>query len=659
MQVIEERLMLLEAWLHEDPYQEDVNHKRDEYLSLMEELEILGKKMRKTDKMLALPNQPNIGKLERKREQYEREVTDIVLYAEQDTFFDLDGENGEAAMVAYMKANSLLGKPLETLAEMPGFEDSKAWNDSFGALDTRSIREERSSDVGSSPKGRKKNRNNKNSNNEDDGYNNSTAQLDLSQPYNITVLKKKLKKAKQLLEDTTSEKERKRLFKKISEYKDALATAEILNQRDNDDEETTTEGDDDSHASEESIDPPIRSPVKVFAPKPNPNANKWNNNSNVTSAHSTNGNEEPEEEEEEDDSDEAMYRLLKRKLSKATRLAKSSATSKTRHKYQRKVEQYLASLNQYDAWKNDQLAYGYDAGHSVEEESHETEWMEQQAAADEQRMAHEELQHQETQRRRTHAKTMLDSRKFNQEISPKDPVKKKDSSAPSSSSSQSSSSRAAPSSATAKVATGRNGSASEDESLDLEKYVDDERKQSKILRKKLAKVEGMIDDKLQQEGDEARYTKEFRKLQKKRKQYLTELGEDHASLANLSLGGSSMNMSSSGNPYDSASFDTSSNSFRIEDMIEEDDEEERNYQKARQARLQEHQRIREERLASARDKKPSSTHNDDEDDEEMELVRKKLKKVGKMLTNTEKGSKEYAKLLKKKKEYLAQLGEAG
>ena len=34
-------------------------------------------------------------------------------------FFDLDGENGEAAMVAYMKANSLLGTPLETLAERP------------------------------------------------------------------------------------------------------------------------------------------------------------------------------------------------------------------------------------------------------------------------------------------------------------------------------------------------------------------------------------------------------------------------------------------------------------------------------------------------------------------------------------------------------------
>ena len=94
-------------------------NKRDEYLSLMEELEILGKKMRKTDKMLAVPNQPNLAKLERKREQYEREVTDIVLYAEQDGFFDLDGENGEAAMVAYMKANSLLGTPLETLAERP------------------------------------------------------------------------------------------------------------------------------------------------------------------------------------------------------------------------------------------------------------------------------------------------------------------------------------------------------------------------------------------------------------------------------------------------------------------------------------------------------------------------------------------------------------
>ena len=196
MQVIEDRLMLLEAWLHEDPQQEDVDQKREEYLSLLEELEILGKKMRKTDKLLALPNQPNVAKLESKRDQYEREVTDIVLYAEQDAFFDLEGENGEAALNAYMRANSLLGQPLETLAEMSGFEDSKAWNDSFGPLDLRSDSGSASGEASAAK-----------SPSRPAQPGQSIANLDLSKPHNVTVLKKKLKKAKQMLEDTTSEKD--------------------------------------------------------------------------------------------------------------------------------------------------------------------------------------------------------------------------------------------------------------------------------------------------------------------------------------------------------------------------------------------------------------------------------------------------------------------
>jgi hypothetical protein len=566
MQVIEDRLLLLEAWLHDDPYQEEVNQKREEYLSLMEELEILGKKMRKTDKLLAVPNQPNLAKLERKRDQYEREVTDIVLYAEQDSFFDMEGENGEAALNAFMNANSLLGKPLETLAEMSGFEDSKAWNESFGTL-AGSTREERTLS-------------NHNRKRDPGNSGNSVSKMDMSKPHNQTIIKKKLKKAKQLLEDTTSESERKKLLKKLNEYNEALKRASVEKDESSDEEE---EG---SHSSEESIDPP----TKILSPRKNTPAKKTKKS----------------DEEEEGD---PAYILLKKKLIKAKKMLQTATTSQEVEKPRKKVDEYLRALAKYPAWKQDQLAYGYGAGHSVAEEDNDAEWMEHQAVADEERLVQEEIRQQANQHRRSQAKSILGARNKPQK------------------------------------ASSSNDSVSSDDSLDLDKYIEEERKLNKVIRKKLKKVEQMIQDKLKREGEGARNTKDFRKLQKKKKEYLTQLGEDHSSLANISVCGSSMNMSSFSSDVQISMMDLG---------VNDDNDDDREYRLAKEAKDQERQREREARLAA---KASKNKHNDDDDDPDVQLVRKKLKKLEKMLRATESGSKDEEKLLKKKRQYLAELGE--
>jgi len=582
MQVIEDRLMLLEAWLHEDPQQEDVDQKREEYLSLLEELEILGKKMRKTDKLLALPNQPNVAKLESKRDQYEREVTDIVLYAEQDAFFDLEGENGEAALNAYMRANSLLGQPLETLAEMSGFEDSKAWNDSFGPLDLRSDSGSASGEASAAK-----------SPSRPAQPGQSIANLDLSKPHNVTVLKKKLKKAKQMLEDTTSEKERKKLLKKITEYNDVLKDAvENL-----EDDESSDAGMD--NGSEGSIEPPRKSSKKILPTL------------------------------KQQDTDE--YRTLKKKLTKATKLLQNASNPKDLQKFQKKVDEYLASLKKFEAWKQDQLAYGFGAGHSVEENASETEWMEQQAAADEERLAEEGRQHQTNQLRRNQAKSMLEASRKEKGIGSGE--------------------------TDAKIKPGSRHS-NTDDSMDLETYIEEERKQTKILKKKLKKVEEMLDEKLAKEGNEARYTKEFRKLQKKRKQYLADLGEDHESLANVSLGGSmdtsfntsSLNLSGHGS-VDISVGDLGYNGTTPEGVCSD----EREYRSQQEELARERQARRHERLEVARAQQSSSKV--DENNPDIELLRKKLKKLDKMLKDTKPGSKDHDKLRKKRGQYLAELGE--
>ena len=169
--VLEEKLCLLENWLEEDPDDVALAQKHEEYEGLLEEVEILGKKMRKTIKLLS-KNDPSKEKLERKKDQYEREFQDIVLYVQNDPFFQNQEE---------LPPSSLLGKPLEMVMEMPGLEESIAsmdYNNSQNDLRGGNLEEIRQS---------------------------------------VHTLQKKLKKVEAMLE-TASFKEAKKLQKKRDQY---------------------------------------------------------------------------------------------------------------------------------------------------------------------------------------------------------------------------------------------------------------------------------------------------------------------------------------------------------------------------------------------------------------------------------------------------------
>jgi hypothetical protein len=129
LQEIEQKLCLLEAWIEQggegDGDNEDLLAKRNEYLCIYEEIEILLRKMRKIQKLLADPNQPSCAKLEKKQDKYLGELQDIEQYIEDDDFFLEDGRTTATTLqLLQMSSSSLLGKPLETLVEMPGQEDS-------------------------------------------------------------------------------------------------------------------------------------------------------------------------------------------------------------------------------------------------------------------------------------------------------------------------------------------------------------------------------------------------------------------------------------------------------------------------------------------------------------------------------------------------------
>ena len=184
---LEEKLFLLENWIQDEPEDEELQQKHEEYLSLLEEVDILGKKMRKTVKLLQVPNQPNTPKLEKKKDQYEREFQEIVNYVTNDPFFNQDQEDEEEdddLLPQEVRANSLLGLPLEMVQEMPGLEDSIATlNYQYRKPETQ----RRKADVKKLKK-------------------------------EVATLNKKLKKVEEMMENASTEKEKKKLERKHEEY---------------------------------------------------------------------------------------------------------------------------------------------------------------------------------------------------------------------------------------------------------------------------------------------------------------------------------------------------------------------------------------------------------------------------------------------------------
>jgi hypothetical protein len=184
--VLEDKLFLLESWMEEDPYDDSLRLKRDEYFGLSEEVDILGKKMLKTIKLLQEPNQPSVAKLEKKRDQYEREFQEIVQYVQTDPFF----AEVEESLPAALRANSLLGQPLDIVMEMPGLEESM--------VDFNYVPEEDDEDEASLQYTKKE----------------------------VAVLKKKLKRVEKFIKEATTPQEIENLENKLDEYMMALEEEE-------------------------------------------------------------------------------------------------------------------------------------------------------------------------------------------------------------------------------------------------------------------------------------------------------------------------------------------------------------------------------------------------------------------------------------------------
>jgi hypothetical protein len=607
MAVIEERILALESWLED--YQisqrdktrkqhQQVDAKHEEYIGLMEELEILGKKMRKTDKLLASNSQSasNQAKLYRKKEQYEQEVTNIVLYAESDPVFeDLllkssdggDDDDDGGAFDSFMNANSLLGRPLETLTEMSGFEDSKAWNDSFNPQDSRS---DFNSSNGSNPtavrKGKKKTQQQQQQEQQQQEQQqlleSSIADLDMTERKNILALKKKLKVAKAMFENSVDDWERTKLLKKVTEYQKKLE--EIKDHRHDDSSSdnggASVDRSSRTEISENSMEIPKQSSTQASS---NASSSFKKEKASGVPAKAT---KSPVEEDQ-------TYILLKKKLAKATKLQQTSSDSETVKKLKKKIQEYLNQLKQYRAWEDDMLSFGVGMSEAVEKEKIGHERLTREEMKTE-LIRLVEAEQKEQDNRRALARSMVDSKR-NYEYNDEDEE------------------------STDPGASDQNG-------LNLEKVVQEELKKVRLFRKKLKKVEEMMDDVVIAHGPGARSGKEFKKLEKKRKQYLSELGEGHASFSSLSIDASAM----------TESMPSSTNLMLPAEP-------------APTTRA---------RVASATMTAPTPKTNHEEEgstQEASDLLSKKLKKVERMIKEVEIGSADYTKLSKKKVQYLEEL----
>jgi len=529
MAVIEEKINLLRSWLEFDPQHDELEAKHTEYMGLMDELEILGKKMRKTDRLLDENHHSDSTKtnLLRKRKQYEKEVTDIVLYAEQDVFFDgKDGDMAEGGYVGHMHPNALLGRPLETLTEMSGFEDSKAWNDSRSdwSISGKSPRTPRKGHKRVDPE--------------------ALRALDLTQNENLKLVKKQLIKTKAMFEDSTDDRERKELMKQVTEYTQILDKAKQGRRADTDDD------DDDNDVGGGNGMSEVYSDGESKETKKRSKKNSTQNGG-ISSLSPGQTIQSPSPVDEDDE----RYTLLKRKLAKATTLAKNSTDDKNVRKLQTKIADYIEQLRSYPAWTKDQYSLGY----GEKEEEKEVK-----------------LEKRPSKNERQRRPSLDDSQWLN----------------------------------------GSMDTIMIDGNESMNHLLDDERGTTELIQKKLKKVERMMDDLLERRGDEARYTNEYRKLQKKRTQYMTELANRSESISRSSLNKSATSeqsiLISPSKGFDSPSVHESANAS-------------------------------------------SSSMFDGSQQDAVILLQKKLKKVEKMMSEMDSGTKEYIKLEKKRIQYRREL----
>lgn len=130
LQIVEERIYFIQGCLDEDPENEILYAKHEEYFDLYDQLQEVSKKLARVEKLLA--QQPST-KLEKKRMQYIRNVEETVQYVLNDDFFlppdennNDDDESSPRTKVdlrnCFVRVSSCLGQPLESIIEMPGME---------------------------------------------------------------------------------------------------------------------------------------------------------------------------------------------------------------------------------------------------------------------------------------------------------------------------------------------------------------------------------------------------------------------------------------------------------------------------------------------------------------------------------------------------------
>mmetsp|Transcript_66545 Transcript_66545/g.100283 ORF Transcript_66545/g.100283 Transcript_66545/m.100283 type:complete len:250 (-) Transcript_66545:77-826(-) len=126
LKIVEERIYFIQGCLDEDPENEGLYNKHEEYFDLYDQLQEVSKKLRRVEKQLA--QQPST-KLEKKRLQYIRHVEETVQYVLNDEFFLPPEAQEERTTMdlrnCLVRVSSCLGQPLESIIEMPGMEGSE------------------------------------------------------------------------------------------------------------------------------------------------------------------------------------------------------------------------------------------------------------------------------------------------------------------------------------------------------------------------------------------------------------------------------------------------------------------------------------------------------------------------------------------------------
>lgn len=373
--LVEERLGTLETWLADEPRDRLLLDKREEYLGLLEELELLQKKLRKTAKLLLQEsNEKTLVKLAKKEEQYSHEIEDLVSYVQADSMFE----------EATMEPSDLLGQPLEALIEQPGMEgSSQTLNCSLSDMPYFPPRSSGGSGGGN---GSGSNMNYHNSrgrlalnNNDDSEYDDlhpiteepslnhgslasltaSMASLATEKPdYDPITLKKKLKKVERMIRDEKDAKKARKLKKKREEYQQALASCGGNNDDDDNYHNNTSSEDGDLSLDRsldlDSIDKSLYSQAESSCDTLDLLADSTGSLVSSTHLQSNSGHNSAGKSSDKKKTNKYDARTLKKKMKKVKKLIAAAEDEHEREQYLQKHDEYEQALEDLQSSKQQQ-----------------------------------------------------------------------------------------------------------------------------------------------------------------------------------------------------------------------------------------------------------------------------------------------------------------